>query len=77
VVTAEYLLSRKVHVCGTITVNRGLPPDVKEESQSLKHVETTFRRNAEILQSWRDTHIVNVISTVPGSSMVDVRDMDK
>jgi hypothetical protein len=26
VVTAVYFLSRKVHVCGTIRLNRGLPP---------------------------------------------------
>jgi hypothetical protein len=54
VVTAEYLLLRKVRVCGTI-----------RESQSLKGGETTFRRNGEILlQSWRYTHVVNVISTI-------------
>ncbi|PNF21950.1 hypothetical protein B7P43_G01790 [Cryptotermes secundus] len=74
VVTAEYLLSRKVHVCGTIRVNRGLPPDLKEESQSLKRGETTFRRKGDILlQSWRDTCVVNMISTVHNSSMVDVQ----
>jgi hypothetical protein len=40
---AEHLLSRQ-GVCGIIRVNRGLPPDLKEESKSLKHGETTFRR---------------------------------
>jgi hypothetical protein len=44
VVTEEYLLLREVCVCGTIRVNRGLPPDLKEESQSLKHGVTTFRK---------------------------------
>ena len=33
---AETLLSRQVRVCGTIRVNRGLPPEMKNESQSLK-----------------------------------------
>jgi len=73
VTIAETLLSRQVRVCGTITVNRGLPPEMKNESQSLKRGETTFRRKVEILlQSWRDTHVVNMISTVHDSTMVDV-----
>jgi hypothetical protein len=33
---AEHLLSRQVSVCGTIRVNRGLPPDLKEKSKSMK-----------------------------------------
>jgi hypothetical protein len=41
---AEHLLSRQVRFCGTIRVNRGLPPDLKKDSKSLKHGETTFRR---------------------------------
>ncbi|PNF22052.1 hypothetical protein B7P43_G09732 [Cryptotermes secundus] len=72
--TAKYLLSRKVHVCGTIRVNRGLPPDLKEECKSLKRGDTTFRRKGDILlQSWRDTRVVNMISTIHNSSMVDVQ----
>jgi hypothetical protein len=47
VATAEYLLSRKVCVCGTLRANRGPPPVLKQESISL-------------LQSWRDTHVVNI-----------------
>ncbi|PNF16120.1 hypothetical protein B7P43_G03265 [Cryptotermes secundus] len=74
VTTAEHLFLRKVHVCGTIRVNRGLPPDLKEECKSLKHGETTFRRKGDILlQSWRDTRVVNMISTIHNSSMVDVQ----
>ncbi|PNF29691.1 hypothetical protein B7P43_G13061 [Cryptotermes secundus] len=74
VATAEYLLSRKVHICGTIRVNRGLPPDLKEECKSLKRGDTTFRRKGDILlQSWRDTHVVNMISTIHNSSMIDVQ----
>ena len=43
------------------------------ESQSLKRSETTFRRKGEILlQSWRDTRVVNMISTIHNSTMVDV-----
>ncbi len=73
VTTAETLLSRQVRVCGTIRVNRGLPPEMKNESQSLKCGETTFRKKGEILlQSWRDTHVVNMISTIHDSTMVDV-----
>ena len=54
-------------------VNRGLPPEMKNESQSLKRDETSFRRKGEILlQSWRDTHVVNMISTIQDSTMVDV-----
>jgi len=54
-------------------VNRGLPPVMKNESQSLKRGETTFRRKGEILlQSWRDTHVVNMISTIHDSTVVDV-----
>jgi len=54
-------------------VNRGLPPEMKNKSQSLKRGETTFRRKGEILlQSWRDTHVVNMISTIHDSTMVDV-----
>ncbi|PNF20244.1 hypothetical protein B7P43_G16151, partial [Cryptotermes secundus] len=49
VVTAEYFLLRKVYVCGTIRVSRGLPLDLKEESKSLKRGETTFRRKGDIL----------------------------
>ena len=49
VTTAESLLSRQVRVCGTIRVNRGLPPEMKNESLSLKRGKTTFRRKAEIL----------------------------
>jgi len=54
-------------------VNRGLPPEMKNESQSLKRGETTFRRKGEILlQSWRDNRVVNMISTIHDSTMVDV-----
>ncbi|PNF38061.1 hypothetical protein B7P43_G00355 [Cryptotermes secundus] len=74
VATAEYLLSRKVHICGTIRVNRGLPPDLKEECKSLKCGDTTFRRKGDILlPSWRETRAVNMISTIHNSSMVDVQ----
>ena len=46
---------------------------LKNESQSPKRGETTFRRKGEILlQSWRDTHVVNMISTIHDSTMVDV-----
>ena len=73
VTVAETLLSRQVRVCGTIRVNRGLPPEMKNESQSLKRGETRFRRKDEILlQSWRDTRVVNMISTIHDSTMVDV-----
>lgn len=73
VTIAETLLSRQVRVCGTIRVNRGLPPDLKNESQSLKRGETSFRRKGEILlQIWRDTRAVNMISTIHSSTMVDV-----
>ena len=68
----ETLFSRQVRVCGTIRVNRGLPSEMKNESQSLKHGETTFRRKGEILQSWRHTHVVNMISTIHDSTVVDV-----
>jgi hypothetical protein len=37
------------HVCETIKVNRGLTPDQKEESKSLKCGDTTFRRKGDIL----------------------------
>ncbi|PNF40775.1 hypothetical protein B7P43_G17113 [Cryptotermes secundus] len=39
VATAEYLLSRKVRICGTIRVNRGLPPDLKEECEQKFYFE--------------------------------------
>jgi hypothetical protein len=52
-------------------VNRGLPPDLKEESKSLKSGDTTFRRKGDILlQFWRDIRVVNMISTIHNSSMV-------
>ena len=71
--TAETLLSRQVRVCGTIRVIRGLPPEMKNESQSLERGETTFRRKGEILlQSWRDTCVVNMIFTIHDSTMFDV-----
>ncbi|PNF14150.1 hypothetical protein B7P43_G17622, partial [Cryptotermes secundus] len=70
----EHLFSRKVCVCGRIRVNRDLPPDLKEECKSLKCGETTFRRKGDILlQSWRDTCVVNMISTIHISSTVDVQ----
>ena len=53
-------------------VNSGLPQEMKNKSQSLKRGETTFRRKCEILQSWRDTRVVNMISTIHYSTMVDV-----
>ena len=69
---AKTLLSRQVS-CGTIRVNRGLPPEMKNKSQSLKCGETTIRRKGEILlQSWRNTRVVNTISTIHDSTMVDV-----
>jgi len=68
VAIAETLLSRQIRVCGTIRVNRGLPPEMKNERG-----ETTFRGKGEILlQSWRDTRVVNTISTIHDSTMVDV-----
>ena len=46
---------------------------MKNESQSLKRGETTFRRKGEILlQSCRDTRVINMISTIHDSTMVDV-----
>ena len=46
---------------------------MKNESQSLKRGETTFRRKGKILlQSCRDTRVVNMISTIHNSTMVDV-----
>jgi len=73
VTIAETLLSRQVRLCGTIRVNRGLPPEMKNESQSLKRGETTFRRKGEILlQFTRDTRVDNVISRIHDSTMVDV-----
>jgi hypothetical protein len=54
-------------------VNRGLPPYLKKDSKSLKCGETTFRRKGNVLlQSWRDTRVVNMISKIHNSSMVDV-----
>jgi len=41
--------------------------------KSLKRGKTTFRRQGEILlQSWRDTRVINMISTIHDSTMVDV-----
>jgi hypothetical protein len=70
---AEHLLSIQVRVCGTIRVNRSLPPDLKKYSKSLKRGETTLRSKRDVLQSWKGTRVVNMISTVHNSSMVDVR----
>ncbi|PNF31638.1 hypothetical protein B7P43_G17183, partial [Cryptotermes secundus] len=42
-----------------------------EECKSLKRGETTFRRKGE--GSWRDTRVVNMISTIHNSNMVDVQ----
>jgi hypothetical protein len=53
-------------------VNRGQPQDLKQESKSLKHDETTFRRKEDILQPCRDTRVASMISTVH-KSMVDVQ----
>jgi len=43
VTIAESLLSRQVRVCGTIRVNRGLPPEMKNETQSLKRCEKNIQ----------------------------------
>jgi hypothetical protein len=68
---------KKVPTKVTIRVNRGLPPELKNESKSLKRGETTFRRKGEILlQSWKDTHLVNMISAIYDSTVVDVRRHD-
>jgi len=46
---------------------------MKNKSQSSKRGETTFRRKGEILyQSWRDTRVVSMISTIHDSTVVDV-----
>jgi hypothetical protein len=75
---AEHLLSTQVQVCGAIRVNRGLPPDLENESNSLKCGETTFwRKGKALLQSWRDTHVVSVISTVHNLTVVDVPRRDE
>jgi hypothetical protein len=69
----ELLLSRQLRVCETIGVNRGLPPDLKNELKSLKRCETTFRRKGEVLlQTWRDTRVVNMITTIHTLNMVDI-----
>jgi hypothetical protein len=62
-----------LRVCGIIRANRGLPPDLKEESKSLKRGETTFRRKGDFIQCWMDTNVVGMISTIHNSSMVDVQ----
>ena len=48
------------------------PSSRNEKRMSLKRGGTTFRRKGEILQSWRDTRVVNMISTIHDSTMVDV-----
>jgi len=73
VTIAETLLSKQVRVFGTIRVNRGLPPEMKNESKSPKRGKTTLRRKGEILlQSCRYTRVVNMISTIHDLTMVDV-----
>jgi hypothetical protein len=69
---AEHLLSRQVRVCGTIRVSRSLPTDFKNESNSLKRGETTFGKKGEVLQFWRDSRVVNMISKIDNSTMFDV-----
>jgi len=45
---AETLLDRKVRVCGTIRVNRGIPRDLEEDGKRLKKGQSAFRRKGDV-----------------------------
>ena len=66
VTTAETLLSRQVRVIGTIRVNRGLPPEMKNESQSLKVAKPHSGERVKFFFN------PGGISTIHNSTMVDV-----
>jgi hypothetical protein len=57
---AEHILSRQVRVCGTIRANRGLPPDLKNESKSLKHGE---KNSGERVKFFFNPGVILVLST--------------
>jgi hypothetical protein len=59
-------------VCGTTRINRGLPRDMTEEANMLKKGDVTFRRKQNVfLLSLQDKHLVNMVSTLHTTAVVD------
>lgn len=69
---AEDLLMKKIHVCGTLRQNRGLPAKLK--NYKLDVFESKYQRRIAVLaQIWKPTKtkIIRIISTIHNSGLVD------
>jgi len=68
---ARNLLKHNVRVCGSIQKNQGVPKDLQISAAELKVGERISRRSGDVLLvSWRDKHLVNMISTIHADKMV-------
>lgn len=69
---AEKLLEKKIHLCGIIRKNRGLPKDFNQKCASLKTDETEYIRKGSIfLFGWHDKRLVNMVSTIHNSEFLE------
>jgi hypothetical protein len=70
---ARKLLQHNVRVCGNIHKNQGVPKDLQVSAAKLKTGERASRRTGDVLLvSWRDKHLVNMISTIHADRLVIV-----
>jgi len=75
---AETLLDRKVRVCGTMRVNRGIPRDLEEDGKRLKKGQSAFRRKGDVMvQVWKDKRLVRMISTIHDATVVSTGRKDR
>ena len=73
--TAELLLRNQVRCCGTIRVNRGLPPILK--NASLQKGQTKFlRRQDVLLQCSQSKRPVRMITTIHSAEIVESHNID-
>ena len=74
----KLLLGHKIHSCGTLRVNRGEPPSIREVKLSDLAVGETVSRHTDdvMVLAWRDKRIVRMISTLHQDEMktVEVRE---
>jgi len=57
--------------------NRCVPFDLEREGRHLKKVQSAFRRKGDIMvQMWEDKRLVQMISTIHGTTIVNTRSKD-
>ena len=75
---ATTLLNRNVSVCGIMRADRGIPCDLEREDKHLIKGESVFWRKGDIMvQMWEDKRLVQMISMVHGTTLVNTGTKDR